>query len=185
MGQASTPPGVEPRPPTRLLGVNPVLTELRDRARTPGAQKALRYSMVSAISVAVQQVTLFFLYAGLHWTARSGAITAAVMGGIPSYYLNRRWTWGKKGRSHLLKEVLPFWIIAAVGLVFSTWAAVFGASVGKDLTDSRFLQGAVVNFSALAAFGILWVGKFIFFNKVLFAPKDEDLRAALADEVVA
>ena len=161
------------------------LSDLRDRARTPGAQKAIRYSLVSAISVGVQQVGLFTLYAGLHWTARSAAITASLLGGIPSYYLNRMWTWGKKGRSHLLKEVLPFWVIAIVGLIFSTWAADFGESVAKDLTSTRLLQGMIVNFAALAAFGILWVGKFIFFNKVLFATNDEDLRAALADEVVA
>ena len=161
------------------------LTDLRDRARTPGGQKAIRYSLVSAISVAVNQVALFFLYTGLHWTARSAAIAASALGGAPSYYLNRRWTWGRKGRSHLVKEVLPFWVIAFAGLAFSTWAASFGDSVARDVASSRFVRGAIVNFSALAAFGILWVAKFVFFNKVLFATKDEDLRAALADEVVA
>ena len=159
--------------------------DLRARARTPGGQKAIRYSLVSAISVAVNQVALFVLYTGVHWTARSAAIASSALAGVPSYYLNRRWTWGKSGRSHLLKEVVPFWVIAFAGLVFSTWAADFGESVARDVTDSRVLQGAIVNFSALAAFGILWVGKFIFFNKVLFVTKDEDLRAALADEVVA
>ncbi len=161
------------------------LCDLRARARTPGAQKAIRYSLVSAISVVVNQVALFVLYTGMHWTARSAAILASVLAGIPSYYLNRRWTWGKAGRSHLLKEVLPFWVIAFAGLVFSTWAADFGESVAKDFTDSRFVQGVIVSSAALAAFGILWVGKFVFFNKVLFVTKDEDLRAALADEVVA
>ncbi len=160
-------------------------SDLIARARTPGGQKAIRYSLVSAISVAVNQVALFALFAIAHWTARSSAILASVLAGIPSYYLNRRWTWGKTGRSHLLKEVAPFWVIAFAGLVFSTWAADFAESVAKDVAESRFLQGAIVSGAALAAFGILWVGKFIFFNKVLFVTKDPDLQAALADEVVA
>lgn len=161
-------------------------SDLRDRARTPGAKKAIRYSLVSAISVSVNQVSLFILQLGFHWTAKSGAITAAAIGGIPSYYLNRRWAWGKTGRSHLMKEIVPFWTIAFAGLAFSTWAAEFGESLALDhFADSRFVQALTVNFFALGAFGILWVGKFIFFNRVLFVTRDEDLRAALADEVVA
>jgi putative flippase GtrA len=162
------------------------LSDLRDRARTPGAKKAIRYSLVSVIAVGVNQVSLFLLQYGFHWTAKSAAIAAAVLGGIPSYYLNRRWAWGKTGRSHLLKEVAPFWVIAFIGLVFSTWAADFGESLGMDhFASSRILQALTVNLFALGAFGILWVGKFIFFNKVLFVTKDEELRHALADEVVA
>ncbi len=162
------------------------LSDLRVRARTPGAKKAIRYSLVSAISVGVNQVALFILQFGFHWTAKSAAIAAAALGGIPSYYLNRRWAWGKTGRSHLMKEVVPFWIIAFAGLVFSTWSADFGESLALDhFASSRFVQALVVNFFALGAFGVLWVGKFIFFNKVLFVTKDDDLRAALADEVVA
>ncbi|MDQ3569143.1 MAG: GtrA family protein [Actinomycetota bacterium] len=162
------------------------LSDLRGRARTPGAQKAIRYSLVSVVAVAVNQVSLFVLQYGFHWTAKSAAIAAAALGGVPSYYLNRRWAWGKTGRSHLLKEVAPFWVIAFAGLVFSTWAADFGESLAKDhFATSRFLQALTVNLFALGAFGILWVGKFIFFNKVLFVTKDEDLRTTLAEEVVA
>ncbi|HEX2117654.1 MAG TPA: hypothetical protein VHF91_00595, partial [Acidimicrobiales bacterium] len=41
------------------------------------------------------------------------------------YYLNRKWAWGKKGKSHLMKEIVPFWSLALLGLIFSTWAAKF------------------------------------------------------------
>jgi hypothetical protein len=36
-----------------------------------------------------------------------------------------------------------------------------------------------VNASALAAFGSLWVGKFVIFNKVLFAHREAELEPAL------
>lgn len=179
-------PRAHPGPPldSAFLGLS--LSDLRDRARTPGAKKAIRYSLVSVISVIVNQVSLFALQYGFRWTAKSAAIAAAALGGIPSYYLNRRWAWGKTGRSHLLKEVVPFWVIAFAGLVFSTWAADFAESLALEHFDkSRFLQALTVNAFALGAFGILWVAKFVFFNKVLFVTKDEELRHALADEVVA
>ena len=39
---------------------------------------------------------------------------------MPAYYLNRAWVWGKRGKSHLTKEVVPFWAFAFSGLVLST-----------------------------------------------------------------
>ena len=155
------------------------------RARTPGGQKAFRYMVVSAVSVAVSQVTLFVAFAGFEWTARSANVLACVVGGVPSYWLNRRWTWGKSGRSHLLKEVAPFWALAFLGLAFSTWAADAAEAWALDVTDRRLVQALVVNAAVIAAFGVLWIVKFVVFNKVLFVTRDEDLQAALADEIVA
>ncbi len=155
------------------------------KTRTPRGQKAFRYMVVSAVSVGVSQVALFVAFAGFHWTARSSNVLACVLGGIPSYWLNRSWTWGKSGRSHLLKEVLPFWALAFIGLVYSTWAADAAESWAMDTSDSRLVQAAIVNGTVIAAFGVLWILKFILFNKVLFVTRDEDLQAALADEIVA
>ena len=135
--------------------MSPSLAALRARARTPGGKKAVRYTMVSAVSVAVSQVSLFVLFALLHWTARSANIMACAIGGIPSYYLNRRWAWGKKGRSHLLKEILPFWAIAFVGLAFSTVAADLAEARAPDITASRLGQALIVNAAVIAAFGLL------------------------------
>lgn len=140
--------------------------------------------LVSVVTVVVSQIALFTLFAGFHWTARSSNVLACVVGGIPSYYLNRRWTWGKTGPSHLLKEIVPFWGLACLGLVFSTWSADFAETKAHEFTSSRFTQAMIINAAVIGAFGVLWVAKFIIFNKVLFV-QDEDLRAALADEIVA
>ncbi|HEX2040018.1 MAG TPA: GtrA family protein [Acidimicrobiales bacterium] len=162
----------------------PLPAAIVDRVRTPTGRKAFRYTMVSVVSVGVSQVCLFALYALAHWNARNANIAATVAGGIPSYVLNRRWTWGKTGKSHVWKEIVPFWVLAVVGLVISTVAADLAEEWAKDLSDRRVLQALVVNGSTIAAFFGLWVGKFFLFNKVLFV-QDDDLRTALADEVVA
>ncbi len=164
--------------------MSPSIAGLRDRAGTPGGQKALKYMAVSVVTVAVSQVALFVLFVVMEWTARSANVMACVLGGIPSYYLNRRWTWGKTGPSRLLKEVLPFWAIAFVGLVFSTWTADVAESKALGLTDSRLGQALIINSAVILAFGVLWAVKFVVFNKVLFV-EDEDLRAALTDEIIA
>jgi putative flippase GtrA len=138
------------------------------RARSPQGVKAIRYTLTSVISVVISQIILAFCFSALGWTAKSSNITAVSISAVPSYVLNRRWAWGKRGKSHLWKEVVPFWALAFLGLAFSTWAA--------DWAETQFDRNALaVNFAALGAFGILWVGKFVIFNEVLFKHHHEVL----------
>jgi putative flippase GtrA len=131
----------------------------------------VRYSLVSVISVIVSQIVLFV--AQSFYTARTSNIIAVCISAVPSYYLNRAWAWGKTGKSHLVKEIIPFWSLALLGLIFSTWAADYAESNAHHLTSSELGARLVVNLAALAAFGILWVGKFVIFNRVLFAHQPE------------
>ena len=147
--------------------MEPSPSGLRDLARRTADRKIVRYSLVSVVAVAVNQVVLFL--AQFHWTARTSNILAVAVSAIPSYQLNRNWAWGKSGRSHLLREVIPFWAMAFLGLVFSTWAATWAATNAHHVTDSPLGTKLVVNLASFAAFGILWVGKFLVMDHVLFA----------------
>ncbi|MGI8810627.1 MAG: GtrA family protein [Acidimicrobiales bacterium] len=142
-----------------------------ERSRTPGGKKMVRYSLVSVVSVIVSQIVLFA--AQSFWSARTSNIIAVCVSAVPSYYLNRAWAWGKTGKSHLMKEIVPFWSLALLGLVFSTWAADYAESNAHQVTGSDLVARLIVNGAALAAFGVLWVGKFFIFNKVLFARPPE------------
>ncbi|MEY2469003.1 MAG: hypothetical protein QOF21_1701 [Actinomycetota bacterium] len=144
------------------------IADLRARAKTPGGKKAIRYTMVSVISVIVSQIALIILFGLLHWTARSANILSVTIGGIPSYWLNRRWVWKKSGRSHLWKETVPFWTLNFIGLALSTWTADFAESFGASHFGSHLLQTACVVAGSIGAFGVLWIGKFLIFNKQMF-----------------
>ncbi|HVL29078.1 MAG TPA: GtrA family protein [Acidimicrobiales bacterium] len=148
-------------------------------SRTDGGRKWVRYSMVSVISVIISQVLLAFFFGILHWSARSANVWAVCLSAIPSYYLNRAWAWGKRSRSHLLKEVIPFWGMALIGLLLSTWAAGFAEARATAATDSRLVATMIVNAASIGAFGVLWVGKFVILNKLMFGHHPEDLPAAL------
>lgn len=142
-------------------------------ARSPEGTKWVRYSMVSVVAVACSQLILALTFGVLHWSARTANITAVGLSAIPSYWLNRAWVWKKTDRSSMLREVIPFWAMAFLGLVFSTWAAGFAASVASDFSPSRGVQTLMVMFASLAAFGVLWIGKFVVLNRVLFAHREE------------
>lgn len=136
----------------------------------------VRYTLVSVISVLVSLAVLFVGLYFFHWSARTANIVAVGVSAIPSYMLNRAWAWGKTGRSHLLKEVAPFWAMAFLGLVISTWAAVFTKSNAHLITTSRLGVTLLVMASNIASFGVLWLGKFMILNKVLFAHRPADVR---------
>ena len=90
------------------------------------------------------------------------------MATVPSYYLNRRWAWGKTGPSHLWKEIVPFWALAFAGLALSILAVDIAESEAPQITSSHLGTAVIVNFSALAAWGLIWVGKFVIFNRLMF-----------------
>lgn len=123
------------------------------------------------MNVVVAEAVLAFAFGFLHWTARSAAILAASVAAVPAYWLARTWVWGRSGRSHLLKEVLPFWTLAGVGLVLTTWAAGVAEHASVTVTDSRLGQTIILMGSVLAVSGLFWVVRFVVLNRILFADR--------------
>lgn len=168
---------MERRVPWLPVPVN--ASSLLDLARSPGGTKMIRYTLVSVVSVIVSQLVLFVLQVGFHMGALTANLIACAVATVPSYELNRKWAWGKSGKSHLMKEVVPFWALAFLGLAFSSWAVVEAEAWAKHHHLAHVTRSLTVNGASLAAFGILWVAKFVIFNKILFAHHPEQLEPAL------
>jgi putative flippase GtrA len=131
-----------------------------------------RYTMVSVVSTTASLIVLFLVFGVLRlWSQVPSAVFANAVGTVPSYYLNRKWAWGKSGRSHLVKEVLPFWTASFAGVVLSTFAAIWA----RDFTTSHHLHhfGATVIVLAanVGAYGGQWIGKFLIFNRLFRHPR--------------
>jgi len=93
---------------------------LKELWRSESGQRLFRYTMVSVISVIVSLVALAVFAGPLGWPALWATVAACAIGTIPSYELNRKWGWGKSVRGQLGKEVMPFWILAFIGLAVAT-----------------------------------------------------------------
>ncbi len=145
-------------------------------ARTQLGGRLLRYSAVSITSLALSEALLVSFNGGLGWGAVKSSTVATGLATIPAYFLTRQWVWNRSGRSHLRKEVLPFWVIAIVGWLFATLAVKFA----EDRTKESHVHGAssvvIVAAAYVFAYGVLWVGKFALFNKVLFVGPRGDAR---------
>ncbi|MHB8189541.1 MAG: GtrA family protein [Ferrimicrobium sp.] len=130
-----------------------------------------RYAAGSIISLIISQLvflSLFSLFrvAGSH----NSSIIATLSGMVPSYFLNRNWAWGRRTRSSLHREIIPYVLMAVIGLLFSTWSADFSNSHPHVLGPSRIDQDITVQGAYFASFAILWFGKFAFMQRWLFAP---------------
>jgi putative flippase GtrA len=146
--------------------------------RTPKGLKLIRYTAVSAISALTSLVILAIVYGVLRlWTEVISTLFANVMAGIPSYFLNRQWVWKKGGRSHLWREVLPFWVMSFTGIGF----ALFAASLAHNFADAHHLhhlaRTVLVVGANVAAFGILWVLKFLILNRLFAEIADAEIGA--------
>lgn len=147
---------------------------LKARARTPGGRKLIKYTAVSGVSVIVYELLLFITVGLLKWDEIWANVFSVSVSAIPSYYLNRKWAWGKRGRSHLMKEVVPFWGMALLGLVFSTLTTAVAKDWADGVTESHLLRTFIVMIGGLGAFGILWVAKFFVLNKYMFVHRPHD-----------
>jgi len=147
---------------------------VRDWYDTPDGKKMVRYSMVSVVAVPVGLIGIAIGLEVFGMSPGWAGIFGASLGAVPSYYLNRTWVWGKSGRSHVVKEILPFWIITLIGVLFSGWVE----NVAGHWTTSHGWVGmgrlVVLLAANVAGFGVLWVGKYILFNKVLFRATHAD-----------
>jgi putative flippase GtrA len=129
--------------------------------------KIVRYGTISVVSTAISLSGLFVFYRWIGLNPTWSNILATCIATVPYYYLNRMWVFKKSGRSHFTKEVLPFWTIAIVSLVLSTLAVKFAGSQVHSIS-SKNARGAILVAANFATYGVLWIAKFLVFNRFLF-----------------
>ena len=123
---------------------------------------------VSVITTIISVTTLAAATLGLGLEAWVANVLATAVATVPSYHLNRRWTWGKRGESDLWRELAPFWVLSFAGLVLSTVAVALSDSWLHGAHLGEPLRTFVILMAHLSGFGILWVAQFALLERVLF-----------------
>jgi len=137
----------------------------------------VKYTAVSAISALTSITVLTIVYGVFRlWSEVVSTLFANVVAGVPSYILNRRWVWGKSGRSHWWRELLPFWVMSLTGIGF----ALFTASLARNYAnahDLRHLTRTILVVGAnIGAFGIVWLLKYMILNRLFAQIAETELR---------
>jgi putative flippase GtrA len=151
-----------------MFGLFARLVRLWRYRKTPEGKKMFRYTMVSVISTVVSIATLGLVYGVFRlWTEVPSTLFANAVATVPSYYLNRNWAWGKTGRSHIRREVLPFWGLSIAGMLLSIATSTEARNFGiHHFEHDHLARTALVEGANVLAFGILWVVKFVVFQRL-------------------
>jgi putative flippase GtrA len=134
--------------------------------RPPWIAKWAKYAAASMSGAVSSSLTLYVLLEIVDMGPVPANIIAVTVGAVPNYLVNRAWTFGKRGAHSFTREVLPFWGMALLGLIISTFAVAWAADRWEDNT-------LVVILANLASFGVLWVARFFILERVLFKPLAE------------
>jgi putative flippase GtrA len=152
------------------------LRSLRAWSKTHEGRKLIRYTLVSGSSTIVSFVALSAFY-GLNiipsviWSTLAGNLVAS----IPAYQLNRRWTWGKRGKSQFRREVVPFWLLTFLGIGVSQLGALWARHEVKTHHWSHLFNTGLVVFANLVSFAIFWVLKLMVFNRIFHVDTIEEI----------
>jgi len=139
--------------------------------RSPTGVKLSKYTAGSVVATVCSEVVFLVVYAvGL------GSVAATVLGwlagAVPNYFLNRNWTWGRKGRHSLRREVLPYAAIVLVTVAVASLTTHGAGLLVPKLTDQHWLQVGLVGAVFLATYGILFVGRFVLLDRLFHGRRD-------------
>src|SRR5262249_15441107 len=133
-----------PRQPdvARRIGYVPTvaekLAEIRE-VRSDLIRRVFRFGTNAVVATVCSQATFIVLYGPVGTSTTVASTLAWLAGAIPNYWLNRSWTWGRRGRPSVRREILPY----AVIVLGTLGLAILATGVGASLLDRTSLSSTV------------------------------------------
>ncbi len=137
--------------------------------RTVG-RRFTRFAFGSAMALAASEITLITCL-GLVKLWPTVSATVAWFAGAAASYVLSRWAWERKGRPHLLKETLPFWLIAVGTIAFLSLSTSLAHHLALSMGMRPVQRLAFVGAAYLAANAVTFLSRFAIFHYVLFADR--------------
>jgi putative flippase GtrA len=156
---------------------------IRRKLRTDAGNRFMRFVPVSLAAVAASQLTLAILVGITQVSAGVSAVIASMAGAGVSYLLSR-WAWERKGRPHVLKETLPFWLVAVSAWIILGLSSHLASVYAINNGFAHWERVAFVNGCYLITNCVTFVLRFLIFHYVLFADRRSS-RASRTEEEAA
>lgn len=158
----------------RIAGTRMVSAALSPARGDSGFNRFVRYSLVSGVAIVISQVTLLICTLVFHLSGIAANTIAAVAATPASYELNRKWAWGKNGKSHLWREVVPFWSLSLLGFLASTGTVELADNFAKSHDVTGIGRSLLIMGASLFAYGVIWIVKFAVFNRLFATLADHE-----------
>jgi putative flippase GtrA len=134
--------------------------------RTGLTGKVLRFGTGSVVATVCSQATFLVVYGPLGASTTVSSVLAWFAGAIPNYWINRSWTWGRRGRPSVRRELLPY---AAVVLGTLALAIVATTGVEKLLETTSIShagQTLLVTGTYFMVYAVMFVFRFLLFDRL-------------------
>jgi len=161
------------------VGSSRIGMAVRRRLQTQLGKRFSRFVLVAVGAVIASQIMLTVCLGPLGVTAGKSAIAAWATGAIVSYFLSR-WAWERKGKPDLLRETLPFMIVAVGTAIVLTLTTKWANEQAIDMGLSHAKRVLFVDAAYLIANCVTFLTRFVIFHYVLFRD-----RGAKVTELVA
>src|SRR5713101_3897420 len=146
---------------------------------SPLGVRLTRYSVGSLVAAGTSEVVFVTTYGSRLLGTTAASIVAFLAGVGPNFVLNRSWTWDRRGRLAVRREVLLYGAASLVSLVAASLVSLVAASIATGwanhaaphVTSSRVVQVALVGATYLTVYGALFVAKFALYELVVFADR--------------
>lgn len=136
--------------------------------RTVG-RRFTRFAFGSVLALAASEVTLELCLVAHVWPTVAGA-AGWFAGALVSYVLSR-WAWERRGRPHLIKETLPFWLVSAGTVIVLSAATSLAQHLALWWGLHQLERLAFVGAAYLAANAVTFLTRFLIFHYFLFADR--------------
>lgn len=140
-----------------------------------------KYLTGSVAATAVSAVTFMATFGPGVLGSKGASLTASAAGAVTNYFLNRRWTWGRRGRAHVRRELVPYWTTIAVTAVIAAGVTGVVNAVGRDLTADRGVRTIANTCAFLGTYGALFLVKYRIFDRLFAAAHRHDRAPHVVD----
>jgi putative flippase GtrA len=162
------------------FGPSRISAAVKSRLQTSVGKRFSRFLLVAVGAVIASQVLLTICLGPLGLTAGKSAVAAWFTGAVVSYVLSR-WAWERKGRPNLLKETLPFGVVAIGTAIVLTLTAKWAnhQAIAMGLNDTQ--QVLFVDACYFLANCVTFLTRFLIFHYVLFRDRGSKLSELVSE----
>ena len=151
-----------------MPSVSERFAELRE-TRADLVRRVLRYGTNAIVATVCSQVTFLVLYGWVGVGTTLTSTLAWLAGAIPNYVLNRSWTWGRRGRPRLWREVVPYLAIVLGTLGLAILATGLGAAALDRTSVSHATQTFLVWGIYFTVYVVMFGVRFFLFDRLFQA----------------
>lgn len=144
-----------------MSSAEPAGSRRRARLRT-----LVRYGAGSAIATVCSEVTFLGLYGVLGTSTTTASVLGWLAGALPNYWLNRSWTWQRRGRPSLRREVLPYVAIVLLTLVLAVGATSLADSLLTETAVSATARSVLVGAVFFLVYVLVFVLRFFLLERL-------------------